>query len=61
MSSSTSAAARSGTHGASCSSATNRMAPVQPEASAAVRGDERRNEFQVPRRGCARATGADPR
>jgi len=42
MSSSTSAAARSGTHGASCSSATNRMAPVQPEASAAVREDERR-------------------
>lgn len=42
MSSSTSAAARSGRHDASCSSATNRMAPVQPEASAAVLTDERR-------------------
>ncbi len=47
MSSSTSAAARSGTHGASCSSATNRMAPVQPEASAAVREDERRHTPRI--------------
>ena len=61
MSSSTSAAARSGAHGASCSSATNRMAPVQSEASAAVREDEHRNEVQVLRRGRARATTADPR
>lgn len=61
MSSSTSAAARSGTHGASCSSATNRMAPVQPEASAAVREDERRNGFQVLRRGRAQAAGAGSR
>ena len=42
MSSFTRAAARSGAHGASCSSATNRMAPVQPEASAAVRVNEHR-------------------
>lgn len=55
MSSSTSAAARSGTHGASCSSATNRMAPVQPEASAAVLEDERPNGFRVLIRGQAAA------